>query len=74
VKLGAGGAVWSDGSAVQAIAAVAADVVDSTGAGDAFAAGFLSHTGKVEERLRRAVELAALAVGRIGGRPVSASS
>jgi sugar/nucleoside kinase (ribokinase family) len=73
VKLGAGGALWSDGSGMRSIAALPSDVIDSTGAGDAFAAGFLSRSGEIGDRLGAAVELAALAVGQVGARPVSSS-
>ena len=72
VKRGASGAVWSDGSGVRSVPAVPADVVDTTGAGDAFAAGFLAAwtAGRpVGEALQKAVELGALAVGRVGARP-----
>ena len=70
VKLGAGGATWTDGSRTVDVAAAEAEVVDTTGAGDAFAAGFLSAWGRGPERaLARGVELAARAVARPGGRP-----
>jgi ribokinase len=69
VKCGADGAAWSDGSDVLEVPAVAADVVDSTGAGDAFAAGFLTCAGPVYDRLVAAAALAARSVGRIGARP-----
>ncbi len=39
---GADGAVWSDGARVVRVPAEAVDVVDTTGAGDAFAAGLLA--------------------------------
>ena len=42
VKRGHAGAVWSDASGVRSVPAQPADAVDSTGAGDAFAAGFLA--------------------------------
>src|SRR6185503_18622742 len=43
VTLGAEGAVWTDGSATAAApAAAAGPVADTTGAGDAFTAGFLA--------------------------------
>jgi ribokinase len=73
VKQGAGGASWSNGSGVRSVAAVAADVVDTTGAGDAFAAGYLACDGDVQSRLANAVRLAAVAVGQVGGRPVNSS-
>jgi ribokinase len=69
VKRGAAGAVWSDGSGVCSVPAVEVPLLDSTGAGDAFAAGFLAASGEVPDRLAEAVRLAALAVSRAGGRP-----
>jgi ribokinase len=71
VKRGAGGAVWTDRfSTVEQPAVHVDDVVDTTGAGDAFAAGFLSAwPGPPEPALRRGAELAALAVTQIGARP-----
>lgn len=69
VKRGANGAVWSDGSDVRSTPAVATEIVDTTGAGDAFAAGFLAATGDVDAALDLAVTLAARAVSRVGARP-----
>ncbi|MEV4461930.1 PfkB family carbohydrate kinase, partial [Microbispora sp. NPDC049633] len=74
VKLGAGGAVLArDGRIVAKAAAPPAEVVDSTGAGDAFAAGFLvaSMAGCApDEALRKGCEAGAAAVAQVGGRPV----
>ncbi len=69
VKDGPAGAVWSDGSDVVSVPGVPAEVVDTTGAGDAFAAGFLATSGDVAARLRTAVEFGARAVARPGARP-----
>jgi len=71
VKLGRDGARWSDGLKTVATKAVRVeDVVDTTGAGDAFAAGFLSAwPGEVEPALAAGVALAAQAVAQEGGRP-----
>jgi sugar/nucleoside kinase (ribokinase family) len=69
VKRGVRGAVWSDGSGVRSVPAVTTTVVDSTGAGDAFAAGFLARHSDVDDALALATELAARAVGRVGARP-----
>jgi sugar/nucleoside kinase (ribokinase family) len=49
-------------------AAVPADVVDSTGAGDALAAGFLLG-GSLEEAARRGLEAAARCVAKVGSMP-----
>jgi sugar/nucleoside kinase (ribokinase family) len=70
VKHGADGATWTDGARHVAVAAAPAAAHDSTGAGDAFAAGFLSAwPGPPEPALERAAALAARAVSQSGGRP-----
>jgi sugar/nucleoside kinase (ribokinase family) len=76
VKCGSAGAVWSDGTDTRSIPATAGELVDSTGAGDAFAAGFLSvFDGKVNgpgapaAALFAATKLAAVAIGVTGARP-----
>jgi ribokinase len=72
VKRGAAGAVWSDGSGVWSTPAIATDVVDSTGAGDAFAAGFLTAQlsgTALAAALSAGARLAARAVGQLGARP-----
>jgi len=72
VTLGADGALWSDGERVLRAPAAAADVVDTTGAGDAFAAGLLAaRAGGAEpaEQLAAGCALAARAVGVRGARP-----
>jgi sugar/nucleoside kinase (ribokinase family) len=51
---------------------VAVAVVDSTGAGDAFAAGFLSAElagARPEACLQAGIEAGARAVSRVGGQP-----
>jgi ribokinase len=70
VKRGARGASWSDATRSLDVPAQPAHVLDTTGAGDAFAAGFLSvWPGPPEPALARATELGALAVSLDGGRP-----
>jgi ribokinase len=71
VKLGRGGARWTDGVRTVTARAVAVDdVIDTTGAGDAFAAGFLSAwPGDPERALAAGARLAARAVAQAGGRP-----
>ncbi len=68
VKLGAGGARWGD----VHVPAEPVEVVDTTGAGDAFAAGFLSARLSGAERreaLAAGCGLAARAVAQVGARP-----
>jgi len=68
VKLGAAGARWGD----VHVPAKPVEVVDTTGAGDAFAAGFLSarlNGADRREALEAGCALAARAVTQVGGRP-----
>jgi ribokinase len=73
VKFGANGARWTNGVETVVGRAVWVDqVVDTTGAGDAFAAGFLARWVRdrdAEAALQQAVGVAARAVMLIGGRP-----
>jgi len=72
VKRGAAGATWTDGWARVPVPAIAAVVVDTTGAGDALAAGYLAATvagADVDVALAAGVALAARAVSRLGARP-----
>ena len=71
VTLGAEGALWSDGRTVEHVPAAPADAVDTTGAGDAFAAGLLAaRTAGASRRqaLAAGAALAADAVRRPGAR------
>ena len=73
LKLGAAGALVAaaDGRRVP-VAAQPAEVVDSTGAGDAFCAGFLTpwvRGGDLGECALNAVKTAARATGQVGARP-----
>jgi ribokinase len=73
VTLGADGALWTDGrESVRADAIPVEAAVDSTGAGDAFAAGLLAARrggAAPAEALAAGARLAAEAVARPGGRP-----
>ena len=72
VKLGSGGALWTDGAELARVRAPHAEVVDTTGAGDAFAAGLLAaRVGGAPPRaaLEAGCAAAARAIGQVGGRP-----
>lgn len=77
VKHGARGATWTDGATRLAVEAHRVDVVDTTGAGDAFAAGYLSaasEDAEIRGRLDRAAQVASRAVARVGARPPTPDS
>jgi sugar/nucleoside kinase (ribokinase family) len=72
VKLGGGGARWSRDGVTASALADPVTVVDTTGAGDAFAAGFLPgflESHEPEQALRAGVAAARLAVSQAGARP-----
>lgn len=73
VKLGAGGAAVGDASGVKLkLPAPVVKVVDTTGAGDAFAAAFVSAQLRgvdIETCLRRGIEAGSAAVSKVGGQP-----
>ena len=73
VKLGRDGALWQQGFiTASAPAERGVEVVDTTGAGDAFAAGFLASWllhPEPEAALAAGNRLAARAVGAVGARP-----
>ncbi|MBX3099440.1 MAG: hypothetical protein KF761_07635 [Salinibacterium sp.] len=69
---GAAGLTVFHGGVVTHVDAVSVPVVDPTGAGDAFCAGFLDelvHTGDPISAARAGARVASRAVGVIGGRP-----
>lgn len=73
VKHGAAGATWTDGCETVRVDGMTVDVVDTTGAGDAFAAGWIAAArsrADVHGCLTRAVQAGATAVTRPGARPV----
>jgi ribokinase len=76
IKRGAHGATADDGRERLSNAAIPASVVDTTGAGDAFSAGFLAAWSPgqdtLESALRSGTEVAAMAVARLGAGPPSA--
>ena len=64
--------MWTDGARTVRRAAEAVEVVDTTGAGDAFAAGLLSawrSGGDPDAALAAGCRLAARAVSKPGARP-----
>lgn len=72
VKHGSAGATWTDGVESAVAEGLPVDVVDSTGAGDAFAAGWIAarrRGDEVEGALNGAVAAGATAVSRAGARP-----
>jgi sugar/nucleoside kinase (ribokinase family) len=75
LKLGSEGALYAGADGVMVrVPAAPARVVDTTGAGDALCAGFLSASLSglpPAEALWRGVELASRAIERVGGRPKS---
>ncbi len=73
ITRGAAGATWTDGRRSLAVPARQAPVRDTTGAGDAFAAGFLAGWAEgPEAALALGGALAAEAVAVEGGRPAGA--
>jgi sugar/nucleoside kinase (ribokinase family) len=72
VKLGAGGCIVADRSGTSQHPGQSSAPVDATGAGDAFAAGFLVHwqrSGRAADAGRFANRLAARVVSDLGARP-----
>lgn len=72
VKLGAQGALWASGTRCEQVPAEPVDVVDTTGAGDAFDAGFLAAwlAGRSPaDALALGCATAARVVTRLGARP-----
>jgi sugar/nucleoside kinase (ribokinase family) len=72
ITRGRNGATWTDHRTTHTQAPLNVDdVIDTTGAGDAFAAGFLSAwpAGDPQQALQCGAELAAQAIGQPGGRP-----
>jgi sugar/nucleoside kinase (ribokinase family) len=72
LKLGSGGVLVGEGDQVDLIAPASASVIDPTGAGDAFCAGFLSSWlggNSAIAAARAGSVLAARAVATYGGRP-----
>jgi sugar/nucleoside kinase (ribokinase family) len=72
VKRGAAGASWGLGDATGSSPAVPVTLIDSTGTGDAYAAGFLAawvNGGGVSDSVAAGNELAALCATRVGPVP-----
>lgn len=73
VKVGSRGALAHDDTGTFEAASVATSIVDTTGAGDAFTAGFLPAWLRQEglaQALQAGQEVAALAVARVGASPL----
>ena len=74
VKHGPAGATWTDGVESAVADGLPVDLADSTGAGDAFAAGWIAARragDEVEAALNAAVSAGATAVTRQGARPAA---
>jgi ribokinase len=72
LTLGEDGVQLQSGAGSEHIPALSADLIDATGAGDAFAASLISETlrGKnFSQSAQSAVRFAAKAVTKLGGRP-----
>ncbi len=72
LTLGESGAVIAQGSEIQRIEPVKADLIDATGAGDAFAAGLVAkliNGESIFDAAKHAVKRGAVAVTMLGGRP-----
>jgi sugar/nucleoside kinase (ribokinase family) len=72
IKHGAAGATWTDGRATASADGLSVDALDSTGAGDAFAAGWIAARVADLDRdgaLAAAVHAGATAVTIVGARP-----
>lgn len=75
VKLGADGAIGLTATTRAQVPALSVGrVVDTTGAGDSFAAGFLLSNGSLEESLTSGAKVAAACVVSVGARPQVAKS
>lgn len=75
-KLGGRGCLAIDGTTVVHVPALPADVVDTTGAGDSFNAGFLHRWlrgGRLEECLRYGAACGALSTRDVGGTAAQAT-
>jgi sugar/nucleoside kinase (ribokinase family) len=73
VKHGAAGATWTDGAETVRAEGSPVDAIDTTGAGDAFAAGWIAAVrlgADPEAALADAVRAGATAVTQSGARPV----
>ena len=72
IKLGSRGAMAVHGDSVAKVSAVTTNVVDTTGAGDSFAAGFIPkwlETNDLQASLSAGTALAAKCVATVGARP-----
>ena len=77
VKCGADGAMWSDGASLTRTSVHRVQPVDSTGAGDAFAAGVLAafaRSADAPAALYAGHEFASRAIASAGARPQAGSS